>query len=58
MVVRLVEYGELDALGFAGSSDQQILLASVRAFEERRAEGDRIAAEWSRDLDAMGAPGE
>jgi hypothetical protein len=28
------------------------------ALEERRAESDRRTAEWSRDLDAMGAPAE
>jgi hypothetical protein len=27
-------------------------------FEERRAESDRRTAEWSRDLDEMGAPAE
>ncbi len=55
-VVRLIGYGELPAEKLPGSSYWKIPLASVLAFEERRAEGDRIAAEWSRDLDAMGAP--
>ena len=57
-VMRLVKYGELEVHGPSGSSDQRILLASVLAFEKRRAEGDRITAEWSRGLDAMGAPAE
>lgn len=55
-VVRLIGYGELPAEKLPGSSYWKIPLASVLAFEERRAEGDRITAEWSRDLDAMGAP--
>ena len=57
-VVRLIGYGDLPAEKLAGSSYWKIPLASVLAFEERRAEGDRIAAEWSRELDAMGAPAE
>jgi excisionase family DNA binding protein len=55
-VVRLIGYGELPAEKLPGSSYWKIPLASVLAFEERRAESDRVAAEWSRDLDAMGAP--
>lgn len=31
-------------------------LSAVLAFEERRAEADRAAAEWSRSLDELGAP--
>lgn len=46
----------LPAEKLEGSSYWKIPLASVLTFEERQAEGDRIAAEWSRDLDAMGAP--
>jgi excisionase family DNA binding protein len=57
-VVRLTGYGELSAEKLAGSSYWKIPLASLLAFEERRAEGDRLAAKWSRDLDAMGAPAE
>jgi excisionase family DNA binding protein len=57
-VVRLIGYGDLPAEKLEGSSYWKIPLASVLAFEEQRAEGDRIAAEWSRDLDAMGAPTE
>ncbi len=55
-VVRLIGYGELPAEKLPGSSYWKIPLASVLAFEERRVESDRVAAEWSRDLDAMGAP--
>ena len=55
-VVRLIGYGELPAEKLPGSSYWKIPLASVLAFEERRAESDRMTAEWSRDLDAMGAP--
>lgn len=57
-VVRLIGYGELPAEKLAGSNYWKIPLASVLAFEERRGAGDRLAAEWSRELDAMGAPAE
>jgi excisionase family DNA binding protein len=57
-VVRLIGYGELQAQKLPGSSYWKIPLASLLAFEERRLEGDRIAAQWSQDLDAMGAPPE
>jgi excisionase family DNA binding protein len=57
-VVRLIGYGGLQAQKLPGSGYWKIPLASVLAFEERRAKHDRIAAEWSRDLDAMGAPAE
>jgi hypothetical protein len=57
-VVRLIGYGKLQAQKLPNSNYWKIPLASVLAFEERRAEHDRIAAEWSRDLDAMGAPAE
>jgi excisionase family DNA binding protein len=57
-VVRLIGYGDLPAEKLKGSSYWKIPLASVLAFEERRAESDRLTAEWSRDLDAMGAPAE
>jgi hypothetical protein len=39
-----------------GSSYWRIPLSAVLAFEERRAEADRLAAEWSRSLDELGAP--
>lgn len=55
-VVRLIGYEQLPAEKLPGSSYWKIPLASVLAFEERRAESDRGAAEWSRDFDAMGAP--
>ncbi len=32
--------------------------ARLLSLEERRAESDRLTVEWSRDLDAMGAPAE
>lgn len=57
-VRRLIDYGELEARQLPGSSYWKIQLSSVLAFEERRAENDRLTAEWSRDLDAMGAPAE
>jgi excisionase family DNA binding protein len=57
-VVRLIGYGELEARKLTGSSYWKIPLTSVLAFEERRDRGRELAAEWSRDLDAMGAPPE
>lgn len=57
-VVRLIGYGELPAEKLEGSSYWKIPLKSVLAFEERRAESDRMTGQWSRDLDAMGAPPE
>lgn len=57
-VRRLIDYGELEARKLPGSSYWKIPLSSVLAFEERRAESDRLTAEWSRDLDPMGAPAE
>jgi hypothetical protein len=41
-----------------GSSYWKIPLSSVLACEERREQGRELVAEWSRDLDAMGAPPE
>jgi hypothetical protein len=41
-----------------GSNYWKIPLASVLAFEEERERGRELAAQWSRDLDAMGAPAE
>jgi hypothetical protein len=57
-VRRLIDYGKLEARKLPGSSYWKIPLSSVLALEERRAESDRLTAEWSRDLDAMGAPAE
>jgi excisionase family DNA binding protein len=57
-VVRLIGYGDLPAEKLPGSSYWKIPLASVLAFEEDREEHERLTAEWSRDLDALGAPAE
>jgi excisionase family DNA binding protein len=57
-VRRLIGYGELEARKLPGSSYWKIPLSSVLACEERRAESDRRTAEWSCELDAMGAPPE
>jgi excisionase family DNA binding protein len=57
-VVRLIGYGELEAQKLPGSSYWKIPLTSVLAFEERREKGRELVAQWSRDLDAMGAPPE
>lgn len=54
-VLRLIDAGEIAADPESGSS-WQIPLSAVLAFEERRAEADRSAAEWSRSLDELGAP--
>lgn len=56
-VMRLIDYGQLEAQQLPGSS-YWIPLASVIACEERRDRGRDLAAEWSRDLDAIGAPPE
>jgi excisionase family DNA binding protein len=57
-VMRLIDYGKLEARRLPGSTYWKIPLSSVLALEERRAEHDRLTAEWSRDLDALGAPAE
>lgn len=57
-VVRLIGYGSLDAQKLPGSTHWKIPLTSVIAFEEKRAEHERLTAEWSRELDALGAPAE
>jgi excisionase family DNA binding protein len=57
-VVRLIEYGDLPAEKLPGSSYWKIPLSSILAFEEERERGRELAAQWSRDLDAMGAPAE
>ena len=56
--MRLIGYGDLPAEKLPGSSYWKIPLASVLAFEEDREEHERLTAEWSRDLDALGAPAE
>jgi excisionase family DNA binding protein len=55
-VVRLIGYGELQAQKLPGSSYWKIPLASLLAFEEHRARARDLTAEWSRDLDSLGAP--
>lgn len=55
---RLIDYGVLAARRPPEPSYRKIPLSSVLALEERRAEHERLTAEWSRDLDAMGAPAE
>lgn len=57
-VVRLIGYGELQAQKLPGSSYWKIPLASLLAFEARRERARELTEEWSRDLDAMGAPPE
>jgi excisionase family DNA binding protein len=55
-VVRLINAGELEARKLPGSSYWQIPLAAVLAFEERGQRADEMADEFSRSLDALGAP--
>jgi excisionase family DNA binding protein len=55
-VVRLIGYGDLEGQKLPGSTHWKIPLASVLAFEEERERDRELAAQWSRDLDAMGAP--
>lgn len=57
-VRRLIDYGELSAERLPNSSHWKIPLRAVLDFEQRRSEAEKRAAEWSRDLDAMGAPPE
>lgn len=57
-VVRLIGYGDLQGQKLPGSKHWKIPLSSVLAFEERRAEHERLTGDWSRELDALGAPAE
>jgi excisionase family DNA binding protein len=57
-VVRLIGYGELPAQKLPGSTHWKIPLTSVLALEEDRERGRELADEWSRELDALGAPAE
>lgn len=57
-VRRLIEAGELEGEQLPNSTHWKIPLRSVLAFEQRRSEAEQRAAEWSRDLDRMGAPAE
>lgn len=54
--MRLVNAGELEARKPLSSSDWQIPLATVLAFEERSQRAGEMADEFSRSLDALGAP--
>lgn len=55
-VVRLINAGEIEAQKLPGSSYWQIPLHAVLAFEQRMAEADSTASEFSRSLDELGAP--
>jgi excisionase family DNA binding protein len=57
-VMRLIGYGSLEAQQLPESTHWKIPLSSVLAFEEERERGDQIADDWSRELDALGAPAE
>lgn len=57
-VVRLIGYGDLQGQKLPGSTHWKIPLSSVLVFEERRAEHERLTTDWSRELDALGAPAE
>jgi excisionase family DNA binding protein len=57
-VVRLIGYGDLEARKLPGSNYWKIPLGSVLAFEEQRERHRELTAQWSRDLDALGAPPE
>lgn len=57
-VVRLIGYGDLRGQKLPGSTHWKIPLSSVIAFERQREEHERMTAEWSRELDALGAPAE
>lgn len=55
-VRRLVDAGELEAHRLPNSKHWRIPLVAVLAFEERRADAEKRAAEHSRALDELGAP--
>jgi excisionase family DNA binding protein len=57
-VMRLIGYGDLQAQQIPGSTHWKIPLSSVLAFEAERERGDQIADDWSRELEALGAPAE
>jgi excisionase family DNA binding protein len=57
-VMRLIGCGELNGEQMAGSSYWRVPYASILAFEQRRAASMQQADDWSRELDAMGAPAE
>jgi excisionase family DNA binding protein len=57
-VRRLIEAGELEGEQLPNSTHWKIPLHAVLAFEQRREEAEKRADEFSRSLDAMGAPAE
>lgn len=57
-VVRLIGCGKLQAQKLPSSHYWKIPLSSVLAVEEHRERHRELTAQWSRDLDAMGAPAE
>jgi excisionase family DNA binding protein len=57
-VVRLIEWGKLEATKLPGSTYWKIPAGAVLAFEEQRARHEERTAAWSRDLDELGAPPE
>jgi len=57
-VVRLIGYGDLEGQKLAGSSHWKIPLVSVLAFEAAQERHRKITDDWSRELDALGAPAE
>jgi excisionase family DNA binding protein len=57
-VVRLIGYGDLEAQQLPGSTHWKIPLSSVLAFEVEAERHRKITDDWSRELDALGAPAE
>jgi excisionase family DNA binding protein len=57
-VMRLIGYGDLEAQQLPGSSHWKIPLSSLLAFEAEREQRRNITDDWSRELDALGAPAE
>jgi excisionase family DNA binding protein len=57
-VRRLIEAGELEGEKLPNSTHWKIPLHAVLAFEQRRAEAEKRADQFSRSLDEMGAPAE
>jgi len=56
--LRLISYGDLEAQQLPGSSHWKIPLPSLLAFEAERERRRNLSDDWSRDLDALGAPAE
>jgi excisionase family DNA binding protein len=57
-VMRLISYGDLEAQQLPGSSHWKIPLPSLLAFEAERERRRDLTDDWSRELDALGAPAE